>query len=118
MRPVARAFDEGAAVSQMWENAATFAAGLRVPKPYGDAIILKILRDSGGVALAQTDDQILASILDWAQNEGIFLSPGGSSSHGGLRPFTGDRVSEADAIAWCSSIPEPASSTPMSPAKP
>src|SRR5450631_1221342 len=78
--PVARAFDEGAEVSRMWESAATFAAGLRVPKPYGDAIMLKILRDSGGVALAQTDDQILASILDWARNEGIFLSPEGAAA--------------------------------------
>ena len=78
--PVTRAFEEGAAVSQMWEDAATFAAGLRVPKPYGDAIMLKILRDSGGVALVQTDEQILASILDWARNEGIFLSPEGAAA--------------------------------------
>jgi threonine synthase len=78
--PVARAFEQGAGVSQMWENAATFAAGLRVPKPYGDAIMLKILRDSGGVALTQTDEQILASILDWARHEGIFLSPEGAAA--------------------------------------
>jgi threonine synthase len=43
--PVVRAFEAGAAVSQMWENAATFAAGLRVPKPYGDSIMLEILRE-------------------------------------------------------------------------
>ena len=78
--PVARAFEQGAGVSQMWENAATFAAGLRVPKPYGDAIMLNILRDSGGVALTQTDEQILASILDWARHEGIFLSPEGAAA--------------------------------------
>ena len=78
--PVARAFEKGADVSQMWEDAATFAAGLRVPKPYGDAIMLKIVRDSGGVALTQTDEQILASILDWARNEGIFLSPEGAAA--------------------------------------
>jgi len=78
--PIARAFDQGAAVSQMWEDAATFAAGLRVPKPYGDAIMLQILRDSGGVALVQTDEQILTSILDWARNEGIFLSPEGAAA--------------------------------------
>src|ERR1700744_3576320 len=72
--PVARAFDEGAEVSKMWDNAATFAAGLRVPKPYGDAIMLDILRESGGIAVTPTDEQILASILDWARHEGIFLS--------------------------------------------
>jgi threonine synthase len=77
--PVARAYDAGAAVADAWQNASTFAAGLRVPKPYGDAIILDILRASGGIALAVTDEEILASILDWARNEGIFLSPEGAS---------------------------------------
>src|SRR5882762_9027108 len=57
--PVVRAFEQGASVSQMWQNAATFAAGLRVPKPYGDSIMLEILRESGGVALAVSDEQIL-----------------------------------------------------------
>jgi threonine synthase len=78
--PVARAFDQGAAVSQMWQNGATFASGLRVPKPYGDRLILDIVRASGGLALTVTDDDILASLLDWARNEGIFLSPEGAST--------------------------------------
>jgi threonine synthase len=78
--PVARAFDRGAEVSEIWENASTFASGLRVPKPYGDAIMLEILRESGGVALALPDEQILASLRDWAKNEGIFLSPEGAAA--------------------------------------
>lgn len=77
--PVARAFESGANVSTMWQNAATFAAGLRVPKPYGDSIILDIVRASGGLAMAVSDDDILASILDWGRNEGLFLSPEGAS---------------------------------------
>jgi threonine synthase len=63
----------------MWQNASTFASGLRVPKPYGDSIILNILRASDGIALAVSDEEILDSILDWARNEGIFLSPEGAS---------------------------------------
>ena len=78
--PVVRAFDEGALASRMWDNAATFAAGLRVPKPYGDAIMLEILRESEGIAVTQTDEQILSSILDWARNEGVFLSPEGAAA--------------------------------------
>jgi len=77
--PVTRAFEAGSSSSQLWQNAATFAAGLRVPKPYGDFIILDILRASGGVSLAVTDKEILDSILDWARSEGIFLSPEGAS---------------------------------------
>ncbi len=78
--PVAKAFEEGADVSHMWQNAATFASGLRVPKPYGDAIMLDILRESGGIALALSDEVILASLLDWARNEGVFLSPEGAAA--------------------------------------
>ena len=78
--PVARAFDEGAATSIMWPHGATFASGLRVPKPYGDRLILHIVRASGGLALAVNDEEILASILDWARNEGVFLSPEGAST--------------------------------------
>ena len=78
--PVTRAFEAGDSASKMWEGATTFAAGLRVPKPYGDAIMLEILRASEGTALSVTDEVILASILDWARNEGIFLSPEGAAA--------------------------------------
>ena len=81
--PVVRAFDRGEKVSQMWQNAATFAAGLRVPKPYGDSIMLEILRESRGVAIALSDDQILESLKSWARNEGIFLSPEGAAATAG-----------------------------------
>jgi threonine synthase len=78
--PVARAYDEGAKVCEVWQNATTFAAGLRVPKPYADKVILDILRESGGLALALTDDQLFASVKDWASNEGVLLSPEGAAS--------------------------------------
>ena len=78
--PVARAFDQGAATSEMWKDAATFASGLRVPKPYGDYIILDILRRSNGTAVALPDEQILASLKDWASHEGLLLSPEGASA--------------------------------------
>ena len=78
--PVVQAFNEGAATSQMWQNAETAASGLRVPKAYGDYIILDILRASGGMAVAVSDDDIFASLRDWAANEGIFLSPEGAAA--------------------------------------
>jgi threonine synthase len=78
--PVARAYDQGANVSEMWQNAFTFASGLRVPKPYGDRIILDIVRQSGGLALALSDEQLLASLKDWASQEGILLSPEGAAA--------------------------------------
>ena len=78
--PVARAFDEGKDVSEMWQNATTFAAGLRVPKPYGDSIILDICRSSGGVCLALPDEVIFQSLLDWSRREGLLLSPEGAAA--------------------------------------
>jgi threonine synthase len=78
--PIAKAFAEHKAASEFFQNAATFAAGLRVPKPYADAIILDIVRESGGAAIAHPDEEILTSILDWAKHEGIFLSPEGAAA--------------------------------------
>ena len=78
--PIVTAYDADKPASEFFENASTFAAGLRVPKPYGDAIILDIVRESGGQAIASTDEEILASILDWAKHEGIFLSPEGAAA--------------------------------------
>jgi threonine synthase len=78
--PITRAFDAHQPASTFFENAATFAAGLRVPKPYGDTIILDILAQSGGKAVSSTEAQILASILDYAKHEGIFLSPEGAAA--------------------------------------
>jgi threonine synthase len=76
--PIVKAFEEHKPASEFFQNADTFAAGLRVPKPYGDYIILDILGQSGGKAIASNDATILQSILDYARNEGIFLSPEGA----------------------------------------
>jgi threonine synthase len=78
--PVVRAFERGKPASEAWENAATFAAGLRVPKPYGDTIILDICRSSDGVCVALPDDTIFQSLLDWSRNEGVLLSPEGAAA--------------------------------------
>ena len=78
--PISRAFEQQASVSEFFPNASTFASGLRVPKPFGDAIILQILAESGGQALDLSDEVILGSLLDWAHHEGILLSPEGAAA--------------------------------------
>jgi len=78
--PVVKAFDDGAAASSAWQNPHTAAAGLRVPKAYGDYILLEIMRESGGMAVAVSDEDIFASIQDWAAHEGILLSPEGAAA--------------------------------------
>jgi threonine synthase len=78
--PIVKAWDEGRATSEMWTDASTIAAGLRVPKPYGDYLILDILKKSGGLALAATDGEILDATRHWAKVEGIFAAPEGAAS--------------------------------------
>jgi threonine synthase len=78
--PIVKAWDEGKNSSEMWPNAATQAAGLRVPKAYGDYIVLDILRKSGGGAVAVTDDEIMDSMRHWSRVEGVFAAPEGAAS--------------------------------------
>ena len=78
--PIVKAWDEGRASAEMWTNASTVAAGLRVPKPYGDYLILEILKKSGGLALAATDAEILDATRHWAKVEGVFAAPEGAAS--------------------------------------
>jgi len=73
--PIVKAWDEGKGTTELWTNAETLAAGLRVPKPYGDYLILDILKKSGGIALSVTDDEIMNALQHWAKVEGVFAAP-------------------------------------------
>jgi threonine synthase len=78
--PIVKAWDEGKSASDMWANAATLASGLRVPKPYGDYLILDILKKSKGTAVSATDAEILEAMRHWARVEGIFAAPEGAAA--------------------------------------
>jgi threonine synthase len=78
--PIPKAWQDHKQVSEMWPNAQTLAAGLRVPKAYGDYIILDILKKSGGAAIEATDDEIMEAFQEWASREGIFAAPEGAAS--------------------------------------
>jgi threonine synthase len=78
--PIVKAWEEGKSVSEMWTGAETFAAGLRVPKAYGDYLVLDILKKSKGTAVAATDGEILAAMREWASVEGVFAAPEGAAS--------------------------------------
>ena len=78
--PIVKAWDEGRRTSDFWPDAATLAAGLRVPKAYGDYLILDILKQSGGIAVAATDAEIMEAFHHWARVEGIFAAPEGAAS--------------------------------------
>jgi len=78
--PVVEAFNAHAERMVACTNATTMAAGLRVPKPYADKIILDILRSSRGTALAVSDAAIKAAVRELASSEGIFAAPEGAAT--------------------------------------
>ncbi len=78
--PIVKAWEEHKPVSEAWKDAATLAAGLRVPKAYADYIVLDILKQSAGAAVAVSDDEIMHAFQTWAREEGIFAAPEGAAS--------------------------------------
>jgi len=75
--PIARAFRDGAASATPWENPSTHAAGLRVPGPLGDRLVLRALRESGGEAASASEDAIRAATRRLAHATGIDAAPEG-----------------------------------------
>lgn len=78
--PIVKAWDEGKPSAEFWHNASTLAAGLRVPKAYGDYLILDILKKSAGVALVVSDAEIMDALRHWGRVEGVFAAPEGAAS--------------------------------------
>jgi threonine synthase len=78
--PIVKAFDQHKAASEAWTDAQTIASGLRVPKAYGDYIVLDILAKSGGTAVAVSDEEMTDAVGEWARNEGVFAAPEGAAS--------------------------------------
>lgn len=88
--PVVRAFAQGRGDCEPAPNAHTAAAGLRVPKPFADFVILKYLRISGGAALAVSDDDMLAATRELSAATGICACPEGGACLAALRKLAAD----------------------------
>jgi threonine synthase len=77
--PMVRAFEQGTEHARFWEGANTLASGLRVPGAVGDFLILKAVRDSGGTAIAVTDEAMIDAAHRMASLTGIFPAPEGGA---------------------------------------
>jgi threonine synthase len=77
--PVVRAFATNADRAVPWEDPRTIASGLRVPAPLGDRLLLRALRESGGEAVAVSDEELAWEAARGAAEEGIDLSPEGGA---------------------------------------
>ena len=78
--PIVRAFDAGERHATRWEGAETLASGIRVPAAVGDFLILDAVRESGGFAIAVSDEDIMAASEDVAQTDGFLLCPEGAAT--------------------------------------
>jgi len=78
--PVVKAFQSGSENCEFWENAETIAGGIRVPLSLADRLILEILRESDGTAVAVKDVAMIAAQRQLAKQEGIFASPEGAAT--------------------------------------
>ena len=82
--PIVKAWEAGDAEAEPWVNAHTIAAGLRVPQAVGDFLILDAIRESGGTAIAVTDEEILEAMNILGMREGILACPEGAATVAGL----------------------------------
>jgi threonine synthase len=83
--PIVRAFEKGEEFAGRWENAATVATGIRVPRAVGDFLILRAVLESGGAGIAVSDEAILQAVDDVARDDGFLLCPEGGAVLAGWR---------------------------------
>jgi threonine synthase len=88
--PIVRAYEAGEEHAPRWENAHTIAAGIRVPQAIGDFLILRAVRESGGFAIAVTDDAITAALAEAAREEGFLMCPEGAATYAAYKQGLAD----------------------------
>jgi threonine synthase len=97
--PMVKAWEEGAEHAPRWQNAHTFAAGIRVPQAVGDFLILRAVRESGGFAIAVTDEAIAEAWREVATEEGLLLCPETAATYAAYKQALADgRVRPNDRV--------------------
>ncbi len=97
--PIVKAFEAGRETAELWEDAHTVAAGIRVPVAIGDFLILQAVRESKGFAIAVSDEAIEAGRAEVAAEEGLLLCPEGAATYAAyLKALQEGRVSTDDHV--------------------
>jgi threonine synthase len=82
--PIVEAFERGARESTPFPDARTVAFGITVPKALGDFLILDAIYETGGTAIAVTDEELLTAQAELAALEGTFICPEGAACFAAL----------------------------------
>jgi threonine synthase len=88
--PMVRAFEAGVEHAPRFENAHTIASGIRVPQAIGDFLVLRAVRESGGFAIAVTDEAITAALDEVARTEGFLMCPEGAATYAAYKQSLAD----------------------------
>src|SRR5580704_2500226 len=88
--PIVRAFEAGSEHAPRWENAQTIASGIRVPQAIGDFLILRAVRESGGFAIAVSDEAITEGLEEVAREEGFLMCPEGAATYAAYKQALAD----------------------------
>jgi threonine synthase len=97
--PIVRAFENGETSAKPWENAATAASGLRVPRAIGDFLILDAVRKSGGTAIAVSEEAIHAAWGEFASHTGVMVAPEGAATLAALHDLVaGGKVDRSERV--------------------
>jgi len=95
--PMVRAYEAGVEHAARWDNAHTIASGIRVPQAIGDFLILRAVRESGGFAIAVSDEAITRALDEAAREEGFLLCPEGAATYAAYKQSLADgRVKKSE----------------------
>jgi threonine synthase len=83
--PIVKAFQEGRKRAEPWPEPVTYADGLRVPSAVGDYLILAAVRESGGLVMSVSDEEMAQAQLAMARGEGVFPAPEGGATLAALK---------------------------------
>jgi threonine synthase len=97
--PVVKAFREGKKTAEPWENPRTIAAGLNVPHPFADTLILRVIEESRGSAVSVTDEEILTAIRELARHEGVYACPEGAATYAAYQNLAASGFIDRDETA-------------------
>lgn len=95
-QPIVRAFENGDKFATPWENAHSFASGIRVPSAIGDYLILNAINESNGTAIAVDDSEIKEAMYSFAKTEGIMVCPEAAATVAATVKLTNEGFIDSD----------------------
>jgi threonine synthase len=98
--PMVEAIEAGWADTERWDEVETRATAIRIGNPVNAPKALPGIRETGGTAVAVTDEQITTAQRDLAE-EGVGVEPASAASIAGLRKLRKQGAVDADERVVC-----------------